>query len=218
MKKKLTAAVLLAALTLTACGGADSGTAAATATPIPDELLNQPAATPEDGAEIDPDMAVDPDAEPTASPAPDAELTALVDGLYAVCPVDLMMMETYAVDLHDDSWTSYLTGLDSEQAAKVDAAVVSESTTGSLAYSLVLARVADEADAQAIADAMLQNIDLRKWVCVMADEARVAVYGDKVLFVMSDSELADVDALMAAAPGVLGGEASYEASRSESDG
>ena len=45
---------------------------------------------------------------------------------------------------------------------------------------------------------------MNKWVCVMADKARVATFGDKVLFVMTNSELTDVDALMDAVPGALG--------------
>ena len=76
--------------------------------------------------------------------------------------------------------------------------------TGSQAYSLVLARVKDPADAKEIATSMEDNIDLRKWVCVAADRARVVTFGDKVLFVMADSELADVDALVDAAAQAFG--------------
>ena len=78
------------------------------------------------------------------------------------------------------------------------------------AYSLVLLRVKDEADAQAVADAVLENVQMNKWVCVMADKARVATFGDKVLFVMSNTELTDADALMDAAPEALGVTFAYE--------
>ena len=143
----------------------------------------------------------------------DAELSEMVDKLYTAYPVELMMMTTSAVDLTDESWCTYNTGLSPEQAAKVDAGVLSESMTGSQAYSLVLLRVKDEADAQTIADAVLNNVQMNKWVCVMADKARVATFGDKVLFVMSNSELADVDELMAAAPEALGVTFDYENSK-----
>ena len=43
---------------------------------------------------------------------------------------------------------------------------------------------------------MLDGINMRKWVCVAADKARVVTFDDKVLFVMADSELVDVDALI----------------------
>ena len=77
----------------------------------------------------------------------------------------------------------------------------------------MLLRLKDEADAQTIADAVLDNVQMNKWVCTMADKARVATFGDKILFVMSNSELADADALMAAVPDALGVTFDYENSK-----
>ena len=191
MKKLLFASALLAALLLSACGGKTND----------DDFMNKPAVTPEPGMEIDPEFSVDPEPETdeTAQPAPDAELSGMVDEIYKVQPVDLMGMETTAIDLTDEAWYGYLAGLTADNVDKVDAAVISEPMTGSQAYSLVLARVKDPADAQEIAVSMRDNINLRKWVCVAADKARVVTFGDKVLFVMADSELADADALADAA-------------------
>ena len=194
MKKLLFATALLAALLLSACGKKTD-----------DDLMNQPTSTPEAGMEIDPEFSVDPeDTAENAQPAPDAELNDMVGEIYKLQPVDLMGMETTAIDLTDESWYSYLAGLTADNVGKVDAAVISESMTGSQAYSLVLARVKDPADAKEIATSMEDNIDLRKWVCVAADRARVVTFGDKVLFVMADSELADVDALVDAAAQAFG--------------
>ncbi len=194
MKKLLFATALLAALLLSACGKKTD-----------DDLMNQPASTPETGIEIDPEFSVDPeDTAENAQPAPDAELNDMVDEIYKLQPVDLMGMETTAIDLTDESWYNYLAGLTADNVGKVDAAVISESMTGSQAYSLVLARVKDPADAKEIATSMEDNINLRKWVCVAADRARVVTFGDKVLFVMADSELADVDALVDAAAQAFG--------------
>ena len=209
MKKALICLSLLAAMALTACGGA-KGSIEATPTPLPDDVMNQPA-TPDGDGEVDSDMEMTPEtgAELTA----DAELSGMVDKIYEAYPVELMMMTTSAVDLSDKSWLTYNTGLTAEQGALVDAGVLSESMTGSQAYSLVLLRVKDEADAQTIADAVLDNVQMNKWVCTMADKARVATFGDKVLFVMSNSELADADALMAAVPDALGVTFDYENSK-----
>ena len=189
MKKLTLTAALLAALALTACGNKP-----AEATPSPTPDLDAPATTPEEGMEIDPEFSVDPE-EPT-QPEPDAELSELIDKIYAAHPVDVMMLETTAVDLTDTDWYPYQTGLDADQVAKVDAAVLSEPGVGSQAYSLVLARLKDADDDQEIADAMMDGINMRKWVCVAADKARVVTFDDKVLFVMADSELVDVDALV----------------------
>lgn len=209
MKKALICLSLAAALALTACGGNDTATEA-TPTPLPDDVMNQPA-TPEGDGEVDPDMEMTPEtgAEVTA----DAELSGMVDQIYEAYPVELMMMTTSAVDLSDESWLTYNTGLTAEQGALVDAGVLSESMTGSQAYSMVLLRVKDEADAQTIADAVLNNVQMNKWVCTMADKARVVTFGDKVLFVMSNSELADVDALIDAVPDALGVTFDYDQSK-----
>lgn len=216
MKKALICLSLVAALALTACGGgpesaAPTATPEATpeSTPLPDDILNQPATPPEGG--VDDGMAVTPGDDTAAEP--DTELSGMVDTIYEAYPVELMMMTTSAVNLGDESWCTYNTGLTAEQAALVDAGVLSESMTGSQAYSLVLLRVKDEADAQTIADAVLNNIQMNKWVCTMADKARVATFGDKVLFVMSNSELADVDALIDAAPEALGVTFDYDQSK-----
>ncbi len=216
MKKALICLSLVAALALTACGGGTESAAptatpeaAPESTPLPDDILNQPATPPEGG--VDDGMAVTPGDDTAAEP--DSELSGMVDTIYEAYPVELMMMTTSAVNLGDESWCTYNTGLTAEQAALVDAGVLSESMTGSQAYSLVLLRVKDEADAQTIADAVLNNIQMNKWVCTMADKARVATFGDKVLFVMSNSELADVDALMDAAAEALGVTFDYDQSK-----
>lgn len=209
MKKALLCLSLLAVLALTACGGAKEPSEA-TPTPLPEEIFNDPVAS-DDGMASDPGMEVTP--ETATEPDADAELSDMVDKLYEAHPVDLMLLTTSAVNLNDLSWLTYNTGLTADQAALVDAGVLSESLTGSQAYSLVLLRVKDKADAQTIADAILNNIQMNKWVCTMADKARVATFDDKVLFVMSNSELTDVDALMAAAPEALGVTFDYQNSK-----
>ena len=192
MKKLLFATALLTALFLSACGSqkADSN-----------DLANQPATRPEEDAELDPEFSVDgEDTGETAEPQPDAELSEMVDAIYNVQPVDLMGMETVAIDLTDESWYGYLAGLTADNVDKVDAAVVSEPMTGSQA----LLRLKDKADAREIADSMEKNISMRKWVCVEADKARVVSFDDKLLYVMADSELVDADLVADAAAKAFG--------------
>ena len=106
--KKLTlflAAALLAA-SFAACGnsGASSSTASEP-TAIPDDILNAPATKPDPDMEIDPGFGVDPeDSSAALQPEPDAELSGIVDQIYAAHPVDLMMVETTAVDLTNAEW------------------------------------------------------------------------------------------------------------------
>lgn len=198
-KTSLLALAMAAAVSLAACGASSES---ATATPAP--TATPETSTAEDG--VSDDMGVAEVAEP------DSELSAMVDSIYEAYPVELMMMQTSAIDLNDEAWLTYNTGLDAEQAALVDAGVKSESMTGSQAYTLVLLRVKDAANAQTIADAMLEKMDPARWVCVMADKMRVATFDDKVLFVMTSSELTDIDALFDAVPGALGVEFTYDKS------
>lgn len=198
-KTSLLALAMAAALSLAACGASSQST---TATPAP--TATPETSTAEDG--VSDDMGVAEVAEP------DSELSAMVDSIYEAYPVELMMMQTTAIDLKDETWLTYNTGLSAEEAALVDAGVKSESMTGSQAYTLVLLRVKDAADAQTVADTMLEKMDPARWVCVMADKMRVATFDDKVLFVMTDSELTDIDALFAAVPDALGVEFTYDKS------
>lgn len=199
-KTSLLALAMAAALSLAACGASSQST---TATPAP--TATPETSTAEDGAMTE-DMGVAEVAEP------DSELSAMVDSIYEAYPVELMMMQTTAIDLNDEVWLTYNTGLSAEEAALVDAGVKSESMTGSQAYTLVLLRVKDAANAQTVADTMLDKMDPARWVCVMADKMRVATFDDKVLFVMTDSELTDIDALFAAVPDALGVEFTYDKS------
>lgn len=163
--KKLFALFCAAALaaSLVACGS-ESSSPASTPTPTPEPT---PAVTPDPNA-------------------PDAELSALVDSIYAEYEVPIMTVVT-AVDVNDSTWIKPYTGLD--DGSQLDAAVVSESAIGSQAYSLVLVRVADGVDAAQVADQMAAGIDPRKWVCVTADDIMVGSAGNIAMLVMVDSQL-----------------------------
>lgn len=198
-KTSLLALAMAAAISLAACGASSQS---AVSTPAP-------TATPETSTA---EEGMTEEMTPAETPAPDMELSAMVDSIYKAHPVELMMMQTTAIDLNDEAWLTYNTGLSAEQADLVASGVKSESMTGSQAYTLVLLRLKDAADAQTVADTMLEKMDPARWVCVMADKMRVATFDDKVLFVMTDSELTDIDALFAAVPDALGVEFTYDKS------
>ena len=108
-----------------------------------------------------------------------------------IAPVEFMA-GTMPVDLTDTSedgkWAlSYFTGLQS--ADNVTDVCVYEPMMGSQAFSLVMVRTAEGADAKAVAQEMKDNIDPRKWICVGADEMMVVIYSDVVMLVMLDSQL-----------------------------
>lgn len=152
------------------------------ATPLPDELLNQPTAPQDENADIDPEMNVSTEQEA------DPDLAALLEKIYAEKDIGLMV-DTRAVDLGDSNWLRYYTGLSEPQS--LDAAIASEALIGSQAYSLVLARVMPGADTASVAAEMLAGVDPIKWICVAADDMQAIWQGDIIMMVLVDSQLAE---------------------------
>ena len=104
-----------------------------------------------------------------------------VEFMGGVIPVDL-------TDSSEDGlWAlkSY-TGLDS--AEKISEAAAFEPMMGSLAFSMVMVRLADGADAKSVAESMKSGIDTRKWICVEANDLKVAGFGDVVMLIMVNSD------------------------------
>ena len=93
----------------------------------------------------------------------------------------------YPIDLTDTSedgaWAikSY-TGLD--DASQLTEAAAYEPMMGSLAFSMVMVRTAEGADTRAVAESMKSGVDPRKWICVEADDMKVAGVGDVVMLIM----------------------------------
>ena len=114
----------------------------------------------------------------------------IIDAMYEQHPVADLPLGTMDVDLADADAVMMFTGLSS--ADKIEAAAASESMMGAQAYSLVVVRVKDAADAEAVANEMLNGINTRKWICVEADDLRVAAAGDVVVLMMVSSAHADV--------------------------
>ena len=123
----------------------------------------------------------------------------IIEKIYEQHPVADLPLGTIEIDLADADAVKMFTGLDS--ADKIDSAAASESMMGAQAYSLVVVRVKDAADAESVATEMMNGIDQRKWICVEADDLRVAAAGDVVVLMMVSSQHADV----ATAEGIIGG-------------
>lgn len=69
-------------------------------------------------------------------------------------------------------------------------ALASESGIGSIAHSVVLVRVKENADVKKIKEAIADNVDSRKWVCVGVEEDDVIVEskGDLIILIMVEDE------------------------------
>ena len=168
--------------------------------PAPDTGL--PETKPEAKPETKPDNAGSNDASVDLSGKTAAEIISMI---YEKKPVDLDL-ETDTLDLSDADAVKLIAGLSSTDGIKEIA--VSEPMMGSQAYSMVLVRVSDSANAASVAQTMKDNINPRKWICVEADDIKAASKGDLALFFMVDSEFADTvtaSEIMEAFKSVCGG-------------
>ena len=117
------------------------------------------------------------------------DLTALVDQIYSGISIEMPMLQTMPLETTDVDMVKSFTGLDS--ATDIEYLVVSEPMMSSQAYSLVLVKVKDGVDADAVAKTMNENIDTRKWICVTAERVNTVASGDVVCLVMSNEETAN---------------------------
>ena len=116
-----------------------------------------------------------------------AELTALVDTVYEGLEL-FPSLATMELEMTDVDTVTYETGLAS--ADKIDAVVVSAPMMSSQAYSMVLVKVKDGEDADAVAKEMSENINPNKWICVSA-EIYATSSGNVAFLVMTNAEMAD---------------------------
>ena len=110
----------------------------------------------------------------------------IIDKIYEQHPVADLPLGTIEIDLADPDAVKMFTGLDS--AEKITEAAAYEPMMGSMAFSMVLVRLAEGADGKAVAEAMKSGIDTRKWICVEADDLKVAGFGDVVMLIMLNSD------------------------------
>ena len=119
----------------------------------------------------------------------EATCEELVNGIIEKQPVEFMggIMPVDLTDTSEDGlWAiSYFTGL--QDASQITEIAVFEPMMGSIAFSMVMVRVAPEAGSKTVAEAMKSGIDTRKWICVEANDLLVAGYADMVMLIMVDS-------------------------------
>ena len=97
-------------------------------------------------------------------------------------------LETIKVDIKNiDEVTSY-TGLKTNDG--IESIVVSEPLITSQAYSVAIVRVKDNADVEKIKQEMLDNIDMRRWICVSAEQLYITNSGNVIFSVMADKDVA----------------------------
>ena len=97
-------------------------------------------------------------------------------------------LETMKVDIKNiDEVTSY-TGLKTNDG--IESIVVSVPLITAQAYSVAVVKVKDNADVEKIKQEMLDNIDMRRWICVSAEQLYITNSGNVIFSVMTDKDIA----------------------------
>lgn len=117
----------------------------------------------------------------------DGELEDIMNELYNGISEEKLPMMLQNTELTEENIENYIGTKD----IKWSEAIASESMVGSIAHSVVLIRVSEDANEKDIEEAkeiIKENANPNKWICVTADKVDVISNGDLILLVMSDDE------------------------------
>ena len=114
------------------------------------------------------------------------ELVNMVNQMYEKSGLQLPMIDTMDMPLEDLEGLTYQIGLTSVEGVKN--VILSMPMMNAQPYTLALIQTERSADIEKIKQDVLQNCDLRKWVCVNADKASVTNSDTVVLFIMVSND------------------------------
>ena len=116
------------------------------------------------------------------------EIQSMLNTIYSSEKVDLPNLETTSIDVSDANQVSTYTGLKSN--ANIEELVVSVPFINAQAYSLAVIKVNEKSDIEQMKQEILDNIDMRRWICVSAEKLYVTNYENIIFLVMSSEEWA----------------------------
>lgn len=116
------------------------------------------------------------------------EALDFIDEIYKGLEGKLPDLQSREVNLEQEFDFRRTTGLTSNE--NVEFAVVSEPLMNAQAYSLVIVKTKDGANANEIAKQMSEQIDTRKWICVSAEKLYATSDNNIAFLVMASKEWA----------------------------
>lgn len=108
-------------------------------------------------------------------------LEEIMTKVYADLPEEQRPMMLTNVEVTDENVEYYLGTSDIDYKE----ALASESAVGSIPHSVVLVRVNEGADVEAIKNKIKDSVDPRKWICVEAENVIVKSKGDLIILIMA---------------------------------
>ena len=114
-------------------------------------------------------------------------LEEIMEKLYANIPEEERPMSLTNIEITDENVKMYLGVNDIE----FEEALASEPDMSSIAHSVVLVRVKDDANIEAIKEKIEKNADPKKWLCVEAEEVEVESKGNLIILIMTSEANAE---------------------------
>ena len=113
----------------------------------------------------------------------EGSLEDIMTKVYANLPEDQRPMGLTNMEVNAENIEGFLGTTDIEY----EEALASESMVGSIAHSVVLVRVAKDANIEATKKAIKDNVNPRKWICVGVEEDQVIVKnkGNLIILIMA---------------------------------
>ena len=97
-------------------------------------------------------------------------------------------LETMKIDVKNIEEVTSYTGLKTNDG--IESIIVSVPLITAQAYSVAIVKVKDNADVEKIKQEMLDNIDMRRWICVSAEQLYITNSGNVIFSVMADKDVA----------------------------
>lgn len=116
------------------------------------------------------------------------EIQNMLETIYSSEKVELPALETSVIDKTDVAQVTTYTGLKSNE--NIEELVVSVPFINAQAYSLAVVKVNEKANIEQMKQEMLNNIDMRRWICVSAEKLYITNYENIIFLVMSSEEWA----------------------------
>lgn len=116
------------------------------------------------------------------------DMKSMLKSIYSENKDVLPELETEEIDVSNSDLVTSYTGIQS--TGNVESLVVVEPLMSSQAYSAVALKVKSNANIETVKEEILNNVDMRKWICVSAEKLYVTNYNNIIFFVMSDEDWA----------------------------
>ncbi|MCI8271696.1 MAG: hypothetical protein HFG16_05215 [Erysipelotrichaceae bacterium] len=114
----------------------------------------------------------------------EGNLTDIMEEVYAGFSEDELPMFLENMEVTDDNAEMFLGTSDIEYKE----ALARESMTSSIAHSVVLVRMNDEASVEAAKEKIKENINPQKWICVGVEHVIVESRGDLIIVILDDDK------------------------------